>query len=133
VADRIVTPADHRGWLQRDIPHLPIITGDTAITVGPLVTPGESACLHCTALHERDADPAWPAIAAQLTGLRPPATHPVRTASALAIAARVVVAALDGVADAGRRIRIAGDGAEITERVVAPHPECRCAAPPGTD
>ncbi len=133
VADRVVAPADHRAWLQRDIPHLPVVTGDNAVVVGPLVLPGASACLHCVALHERDADPAWPAIAAQLAVLPAPARHPLRTAAAVALAARVVAAAVRGEARPGREWRIAGDGSELSERALAPHPECRCAAPSGID
>ncbi len=133
VADHVVLPADHRAWLQRDVPHLPVAVGDAAVTVGPLVVPGASACLHCAALHRRDADPAWPAIAAQLAARAAPAPHPLRTSSAAALAARVVASALGGAPDAGRELRIAGDGGQVTERGVAPHPECCCAAPPGSD
>jgi bacteriocin biosynthesis cyclodehydratase domain-containing protein len=133
VADRVVLPADHRVWLQRDVPHLPVITGEASITIGPLVTPGSSACLHCAALHRRDADPAWPAIAAQLATHPAPAPHPLRTASAVAHAARLVAQALRHEPCSGRELRIAGDGEHVTERAVAPHPECRCAAPPGSD
>lgn len=133
VADRVLRPADHRAWLQRDIPHLPVVVGDASVTVGPLVLPGVSACLHCEFLHRRDADPAWPAIAAQLAALPGPAPHPLRTAAAVAFAARVVASALRGEAEAGCAWRLAGDGDELSERRVSPHPECRCAARPGSD
>ncbi len=133
VADRVVPPADHRVWLRRDVPHLPVVTGDASVTIGPLVAPGVSACLHCVALHRRDADPAWPAVAAQLLALRAPAPHPLRAASAVALAARLVSETMRGEATPGRELRVEGDGESVTERVVAPHPECRCAAPPGSD
>lgn len=133
VTDRVVLPPDHRRWLAHDIPHLPVIVGDASITLGPLVAPGLSACLHCVDLHRRDADPAWPAIAAQLARHPAPAAHPVRAAAALAHAARFVTAALGGAAEPGRELRIAGDGERLSERTIAPHPECRCAAPPGSD
>lgn len=133
VADRVIPPSEHRGWLQRDIPHLPVVAGDSAITVGPLVEPGASACLHCLDLHRRDADPAWPAIAAQLTMLTAPARSPLRAASATAHAARVVAHRLQHGTPDPRELRIAGDGDELTERVALPHPECRCAAPQGSD
>lgn len=133
VSDRVVLPPDHRGWLQRDIPHLPLVADDSSVTLGPLVVPGRSACLHCAALHRRDDDPAWPAIAAQLARHPAPAGHPVRTASAIAHAARLITAALAGTAEAGREVRLTGDGERLSERTVAPHPECRCAAPPEND
>ena len=34
---------------------------------------------------------------------------------------------------AAREVRIAGDGGDVTERTVHPHPACRCAAPPESD
>ena len=41
--------------------------------VGPLVLPGRSSCQRCHDLHRADRDPAWPSIAAQLTGDSAPA------------------------------------------------------------
>lgn len=133
VADRVIPPSDHRGWLQRDIPHLPVVASDAAITVGHVVEPGATACLHCIDLHRRDADPAWPAIAAQLTMLAPPAGDPLRTASAAVHTARIVARRLRHGPAASRELRIAGDGGEVTERDVLPHPECRCATPQEND
>lgn len=135
VADRVVSPADHRRWLHRDIPHLPVVVGDAAITIGPLVEPGVTACLHCVGLHRRDDDPAWPAIAAQLTALPSPAAHPVRTASAVALAVRMVAVRLRDGAAAGpaQELRIAGDGDQLSGRFVEPHPECRCSTPTESD
>ncbi|QEO09651.1 TOMM precursor leader peptide-binding protein [Protaetiibacter larvae] len=135
VADRVVAPADHRVWLQRDIPHLPVVVGDSSITIGPLVEPGRTACLHCVGLHRRDVDPAWPAIATQLSALRAPAPHPLRAASAIAVAARMATARLRDGADPGpaRELRIAGDGGELSGQFVEPHPECRCSTPPESD
>lgn len=133
VASHVVPPSDHRPWLQRDIPHLPIVVTETATTVGPLVVPGASACLHCVGLYRRDADPAWPAIASQLSLLTPPEPNPLRTASAVRLAAGMVVAALGGAPDTGRQWRLSGDGSEVSERQYQPHPGCRCAARPESD
>lgn len=135
VADRVVSPADHRGWLQRDVPHLPVVVGDTAITIGPLVEPGRTGCLHCVGLHRRDADAAWPAIATQLTTLPRPAPHPLRTASAIAIVTRMVARRLreGAAAGPGIELRVAGDGDELSERSFAAHPDCRCSALPESD
>lgn len=134
VGDRVIAPSEHRGWLQRDIAHLAVVASDAAITVGHVVEPGMTACLHCVDLHRRDADPAWPAIAAQLATLAPPAAHPLRTASAVVHAVRVIRERLQtGAAATARERRIAADGAEVTEQVVLPHPECRCAALPESD
>ncbi len=134
VADHVVSPAEHRRWLQGDVPHLPVVTGEAAITIGPLVEPGTTACLHCVGLHQRDRDPAWPAIAAQLAHAEPPAHDPVRSATAVAEAARRILRHLrgDGAVLEGA-LRIGGDGVEVSSLRFEPHPECRCAAQPESD
>jgi len=133
VTDHVVSPADPRRWLQRDVPHLPVVVADAAVTVGPYVVPGAGPCLHCDALHHRDADPAWPAIAAQLAALPAAPPHPLRLAAATVRAARTVGAALRGELAPGTVLRIERDGDRLSERRVARHPECRCAAPPESD
>ena len=64
-----IGPEDAQHWLRRDVPHLPVVVGRSlrdgraARRTGrgpvPLLRPARPA---------RDADPAWPAIAAQLWG-----------------------------------------------------------------
>lgn len=44
------------------------VSGLRAI-VGPLVLPGVTSCLRCADLHRTERDPAWPALAVQLSGL----------------------------------------------------------------
>ena len=44
-------------------------SGDHGV-VGPLVIPGLTSCLRCADLHRRDRDPAWHALAVQLTVAR---------------------------------------------------------------
>ncbi|TXK19627.1 TOMM precursor leader peptide-binding protein [Homoserinibacter sp. GY 40078] len=134
VADRVLLPSDHRPWLQRDIPHLAVVASDSTVTVGPFVEPGTTACIHCHDLHRRDADPAWVAIATQLVTAPPPARHPLRDAAAAWHAARLVIERLSGaVRTDAVELRIASDGAQLSESRVAPHPDCRCAAPPESD
>ena len=45
--------------------HLPIRFHHARVTVGPVVVPGRTPCCRCLALHLRDRDRAWPAMAAQ--------------------------------------------------------------------
>src|ERR1700754_4054106 len=66
VADWVVSPADHGSWLRRDIPHLPVVLGDSGATIGPFLEPGSCPCLLCVHRARADADPAWPPIASQL-------------------------------------------------------------------
>jgi bacteriocin biosynthesis cyclodehydratase domain-containing protein len=119
----------HGAWLRRDVPHLPVVVGDR-ITVGPLVVPGETACLHCVGLARRDADPAWPAIATQLHG-RP---APALTRTAIAEAAAFVARHLDAEgAEPGTSWELDPRDGAVSVARWGRHPECSCAAPPGSD
>lgn len=64
--DRVIT--DH--LLRLDQPHLLVRSLGDAVWVGPLVLPGRTPCVRCTDLVRTDADPAWPAVLAQLGRLR---------------------------------------------------------------
>jgi hypothetical protein len=79
------------------VPHLvAAVRGQTGV-VGPLVVPGVTSCLHCADLHRRDADPRWPALAAQLTAVEPPPSGATVTCLlTVATAALQVLAYLDG-------------------------------------
>ncbi|MFP5372068.1 MAG: ThiF family adenylyltransferase, partial [Actinomycetes bacterium] len=84
------------------VPHLvATVRGSTGI-VGPLVVPGATSCLRCADLHRRDADPRWPALAAQLTATDPPPGGATVTCLlTAATAAMQVLAYLDGSATPG--------------------------------
>jgi hypothetical protein len=74
-------------------PHLvATVRGQTGV-VGPLVLPGRTACLRCGDLHRRDEDPAWPALAAQLTAADPPPSGTTVTCLLTAVTAAVQVLA----------------------------------------
>jgi hypothetical protein len=51
----------------RECAHLAVRLGVDHGVVGPLVNPGLTSCLRCADLHRRDRDPAWTALAVQLT------------------------------------------------------------------
>jgi hypothetical protein len=132
VADWVVTPADHLQWLNRDVPHLPVVTSERAVTVGPLVEPGVGPCLYCVHLSRVDEDAAWTAIATQLLGRPGRELTPLETAEVAAFAARRVLAALAGGGELGMSWRVDAGGA-VSAREWRRHPDCRCAAPQGTD
>lgn len=136
VDDWVLAPADSARFLRRDIPHLPVVTTDRAVNVGPLVEPGRGPCLHCVDLARRDDDPAWPALAAQVLGRRPRALTRLEVGEAAALAARAILRYRDGerhpAGDARPAWRLDRDGS-VSERRWASHPECRCAALPGSD
>ncbi len=101
VAAWAVTPARHLPWLRRDLPHLAVVGDDAGVRVGPFVEPGRGPCLRCLDLAARDADAAWPVIAAQLAG-RPAPVEPARLRfDAAALAAAAVDDRFDDHVDAG--------------------------------
>ena len=61
---------------------------------GPLVVPGQTACLHCLDLTRRDHDPAWPVVTAELGGY-PPGEIACDVSLAASVAAAVAGHALD--------------------------------------
>ena len=126
VAHHVLPPELHGHWLRRDVPHLPVVITDSAVVIGPLVRPGDGPCLHCLELHHRDADPAWPAIAAQLLGRRSHAESATVASEAAAVVARIVVGWAAG-ADVGRAsIRVDAATGQRTERTWSAHPDCGC-------
>ncbi|MDF1479547.1 hypothetical protein PYV02_10680 [Leifsonia sp. H3M29-4] len=125
-AHYVLEPELHAFWLRRDVPHLPIVLGDTGATVGPMIEPGTGPCLLCLELHRRDADPAWPAIASQLLGRRSGAESAVLLAELSGMAARAVLARLADGPGPAHSVRLdAATGARRARRW-AVHPECGC-------
>ncbi len=137
VAAWVIGPEDAQHWLRRDIPHLPVVAADQSVTVGPLVEPGAGPCLYCGQLMRTEADPAWPAIAAQLWGRAAPRHSALTVSAVAAFAARRLIARLDAGAPAGdagaRAWRLADEGGTISVVPQLRHPRCSCAAPPESD
>lgn len=92
---------DLQAWLMREqLPHLAMSASEAIGIVGPLVIPGQTACLRCLDLARTDRDPAWPLILAQLAG-RPPdplACDAPLTAAVAAQAALQVLTLIDQAA-----------------------------------
>jgi hypothetical protein len=124
-----VAAAVHRSG----VPHLvATVRGETGV-VGPFVVPGVTSCLRCADLHRRDADPRWPALAAQLTATEaPPSGATVTCLLTAATAAVQVLAYVDGTAapatiDATMELR----PPDLVPRLRrwSAHAECACGAP----
>ena len=109
-----------RRHLRDDVPHLPVALERGRITVGPLVVPGISPCLACRDAHERDRDPAWPRLHAQLIGRAAGSVSAVRIADAAIAVAAVLTAGADGAV-----LELSG-GVRRELRPVTFHAECRC-------
>lgn len=118
----------------RELPHLYVDVCETTATIGPLVLPGETACLRCLQLHRGDRDSGWPMVAAQLAArghrVDPCALALATVAAALATThvlswiddPALPVASADGVAEFGLH-----DG-RLRRRSVTAHPACGCGA-----
>lgn len=119
-----------------EVAHLPVATGPGHGSVGPLVLPGLTGCLRCADLHRRDRDPAWPALAAQLTVPRHAAAGDAGVTALLAAAAVLqVLTFLDG----GEPTCIEGSlevclpDWRIRRRGRPPHVDCGCLGAPGPE
>ncbi len=150
VAHFVIEPELHGIWLRRDLPHLPLVLGDAAVTIGPVIEPGSGPCLYCLERTRTDARPWWPAVESQLWGRESPLDRGATAAQTAAIAARLAIARLGGrsrrleagsvregsrlVGSAGSAVSVSLDAATgiTTNRVHHRHPECGCSALPGT-
>jgi hypothetical protein len=68
VSAHVVDPHEHLRWLRRDVAHLPVVFGEAAVTIGPLVMPGVTACVSCVEQQRTGDDAARPALVSQLWG-----------------------------------------------------------------
>jgi hypothetical protein len=134
VADWVLGPHDAAPWLRRDVTHLPVVATDRSVTVGPFVEPGRSPCIYCLQLSRADADPAWPAVAAQLWGRDGPQLSQLTLMSAATFTVRQVRARLtSGDGGQARGWRLLDEGATVSAWTARVHPRCSCAAPPESD
>ncbi|MDP9094033.1 MAG: ThiF family adenylyltransferase [Actinomycetota bacterium] len=91
--------SDRRAALHaRGCTHLTVRLAADHGAVGPMVIPGLTSCLRCADLHRRDRDPAWPALAVQLTVPRPagPVSDVALATTIAGVAAAQILTYLDG-------------------------------------
>ena len=120
-------------WLRRGIPHLPLVVQPHRVQVGPLITSAQGPCLSCMDLHQRDRDPAWPAVLSQLSPtwpLRPGAPVNLEsslTATTVGVAAMIVHTCLDGQpVPRDLSLELCLTSPAILSRRWFRHPLCRC-------
>jgi hypothetical protein len=114
--------------------HLAASAREAIGVVGPLVVPGQSACLGCVELARSDRDPAWPFILAQAAGH---AAQPVACAATLATAVAAqavsqVLSCLDlaqpAAAVTNATLELVAPGWQWRRRSWPRHGQCRCSA-----
>ena len=129
-AHHLVAPAATVRYLGDDRPHLAVVFGDQAATVGPFVRPGRTPCLRCAEEHRLDT-PGRRAVAAQLlrrSGSRTTGTVLTRLRAGLLIATALTdlregrETSLEGWA-----VRLTPDGT-VSRRPRPWHARCSCRA-----
>jgi hypothetical protein len=115
-----------------DAPYLGVSLHLDSGVVGPLVLPGLTSCLRCADRHRADRDPAWSALAVQLTiGRRHGPASSVTVATVIAgVAAQQALSFIDGgepdCIDA--TIELALPDWRLRRRSWPAHPDCGCMA-----
>lgn len=110
-------------------PQLVVSGSDLGVSVGPLIVPGRTPCLHCEDLHRTQSDPAWPELLAQLCRQRP---APGRGAELHWAASTAVLHARSWLAgrlpdSVAATLILDADGSLRVRRLRA-HPGCGCGA-----
>lgn len=134
LAHHLVHPHRAAALMARDVPHAPLILTGTGAEIGPFIRPGRTACLACIAAHRRDADPAWPHLAAQLIGRAAPVVSDALTAEAAFVTARLVIEAMRSPHLARcHSLTVRADSLHRPMRAHRPHAACRCRSLGGTE
>jgi hypothetical protein len=113
-----------------DQPHLPVISDECGVTVGPLVVPGEGPCMICMGIKRAERDPDWPMVALQCNGARSPIVPATVRAITAGVACDAVSRFLFNPQPESRQWRIECapvGGPSVREAVATAHPSCRCA------
>ncbi|HET7414537.1 MAG TPA: ThiF family adenylyltransferase [Arthrobacter sp.] len=120
--------------MHREHAHLPVVLRDRDVLIGPLVVPGQTACIECVDRHRADQDPQWLNICRTMRSraAAKDATGPEESALALSAAGPAVLQSLlliDGVNQPSGWSTVvqlrAADGS-ISTRSYQPHPDCGC-------
>src|SRR6516165_5834100 len=118
---------------QRLVPHLAVSASEAIGVVGPLVLPGQSACLRCLDLTRAERDPAWPLILAQLSGQASADPPGCDTVLATTVTAQAVAQALAFIDEDGQAPAVTNGTLELVlpgwqwrRRTWRPHPQCGC-------
>jgi hypothetical protein len=129
-----VTEQDARVLVRAGVPHLVARTDALVGTVGPLVLPGQSPCLHCLSLVRAAVDPDWPHLLAyDEPGPRAvEAGHGVLASAVAAQAALQALELLEGGSpgSVGGTLELTLPGWRWRRRSWPAHPGCDCDAAP---
>lgn len=128
--DEPVDPDRRAALHRREAAHLLVRLGPGFGGVGPLVIPGLTSCLGCADRHRLDRDPAWTALAVQLT-----VPHRSTDCSEVALATMIgglaaleVLSFLDGGLPASMEatLEVRPPDLRVRRRSWPHHPDCTC-------
>jgi hypothetical protein len=133
ILTRLESPDLIAALMREGIAHLAVRAEEAIGVVGPLVTPGRSACLRCADLRKADGDAAWPKILAQATCARPGplACDSVLAAMTATVATGQALAFVDGAVQpvaVNGTLEVVLPGWQWRRRSWAPHGDCSCGA-----
>lgn len=129
VAHRLVDPRRAARLVSADIPHLPMELAGDRLTIGPLVVPGRTGCLACLHARRTEADPQWPAVAAQLIARRAMPTDPALLMEGAVLAGRLV---REPPPVTGTSVTLSSASVRRSWRAHHPHARCLCRSPEGS-
>jgi hypothetical protein len=133
LAHHLIEPGRAAALMGGDVPHLPLVFTGTGAEIGPYIVPGRTACLACIAAHRRDADPAWPQLAAQLLGRSAPLVSDALTVEASLVTAHLIsAAARNPRRPLHHSLTLREDSLHRSMRAHRPHAACRCRSLEGT-
>lgn len=130
LASHVLDPRATARLMAEDRTHLPVVFTTAGVDVGPLVVPGRTACMACVAVAQRESDPWWPAVAAQLIGASPPACPTALAAEAGLTAARMLIGSAGSPEVGTLSWRFRPETLPRT-KVHRPHADCGCRSPAG--
>jgi len=122
------------GLMRGGVAHCVALVRETTGVLGPFVLPGITPCLRCLDLTRAEADPAWPALLAQLVaaGRSAPPSAPAADSTLTALigawATAELLAYISGLATAttGATVEIPLTHPVPERREWAVHPGCGC-------
>ena len=122
--DRVITDQ----LMRTDQPDLVLRSLGAGAVVGPLVVPGETACLRCTDLTRRSRDRDWPLLLNRLSRIAMP-PPPLAAAWCGSVAVTQVIAHLQGSPAQTRNatVEIGAPDYQLRVRSWPQHPGCGCA------
>lgn len=127
LAHHVVEPRRAAALMSADIAHLPLVLGGAGAEIGPFVLPGQTPCLSCVSAARRDADPAWPQLAAQLIGRPAPELSPALVMEAAFATAGLISASAGGHPQLrGHSLTLRAGSLHRSVRAHRRHAECRC-------